>query len=225
VTLLAASPLSPDYWIDTFGLIGLLCVIFAECGLLIGFFLPGDTLLFSAGLLVSSHHFHQPLWLLFVLTPIAAIAGNLLGYWIGWRTGPAIFNRPESKLFKRENVERAQAFFDKYGPITILLARFVPVVRTFVTVIAGASRMRFRTYATYTVAGGLLWTIGVVTAGYYLGRIKIIADHVDIILVIGVLAAVVMLGLPAAARYVLQRRGGDAPEAVRPPVGANTDND
>jgi membrane-associated protein len=206
VTTLAASPLSPTYLIDTFGLVGLLVILFAECGLLVGFFLPGDTLLFSAGLLVSNNIFHVPLWSLLVLTPIAAIAGNLVGYWIGYRAGPPIFDRPDSRLFKREHVDRAHRFFDKYGPATVLLARFVPVVRTFVTVIAGASRMRFSTYAFFSIIGGVLWASGVTLAGYYLGTIRIIRDNVDLILILGVLCAVVISLFPIGAKMVSNRR-------------------
>ena len=203
----AASFLSPNHLLDTFGLFGLLVIIFAECGLLIGFFLPGDTLLFTAGLLVSNDILHKPLWVLLVLTPIAAILGNLVGYWIGARTGPAVFNRPDSRLFKHEHVERAHAFFERYGPATIFLARFVPVVRTFVTVMAGASKMRFSTYLAYTIAGGLVWTVGVTVSGYYLGQIKIIRDNVDLILVLGVVAAVCVTATPLLLRYVAKRRG------------------
>ncbi len=208
----AASFLSPNHLIDTFGLAGLLVIIFAECGLLIGFFLPGDTLLFTAGLLVANDILHRPLWVLLVLTPIAAILGNIVGYGIGVRTGPAVFNRPDSKLFKYEHVERAHQFFEKYGPATIFLARFVPVVRTFATVMAGVSRMRLATYLTYTVLGGVVWTIGVTVAGFYLGKIKVIADNVDLILVLGVVSAVCVSAVPLAIRYVGHRRN---PEQAR----------
>lgn len=210
MTTTAASVLSPTHLIDTFGLIGLLVILFAECGLLIGFFLPGDTLLFTAGLLVANDIFHEPLWLLLVLTPIAAIVGNLVGYWIGVRTGPAIFDRPDSRFFKREYVEKAHAFFERYGAPTIVLARFVPVVRTFVTVMAGVSRMRFFVYAIYTVIGGVIWAIGVTVAGYYLGTIGIIRDNVDAILVLGVLAAVATTSVPVAIRIIRRRRGTSA---------------
>ena len=209
MTPIAASFLSPTHLIDTYGLVGLLIIIFAECGLLIGFFLPGDTLLFSAGLLVSNDLFHQPLWALLVLTPIAAILGNMLGYWIGYRAGPPIFDRPDSRLFKREHVDRAHAFFDRYGPATVFLARFVPVVRTFTTVVAGASSMKFRTYAIFTILGGLVWTIGVTIAGYYLGKISFIRDNVDLILILGVLAAVCVAIVPIALK-VFGKRGQPA---------------
>lgn len=220
----AASFLSPNHLIDTFGLVGLLVIIFAECGLLIGFFLPGDTLLFTGGLLVSNDILHRPLWVLLVLTPIAAILGNLVGYWIGARTGPAIFNKPDSKLFSYEHVERAHQFFEKYGPATILLARFVPVVRTFATVMAGASRMRLATYITYTVLGGVVWTVGVTVAGFYLGKIKVIRDNVDLILVLGVVSAVLVSAVPLAIRYLNHRRN-PAPAREGVHSGSRSDTD
>ncbi len=142
-----SSFLDPTHLVNTFGLIGIMVILFAECGLLVGFFLPGDSLLFTAGLLVASGVFTVPLWVLLVVLPLAAIAGNLVGYWIGRRVGPAVFNKPDSRLFKAEYVQKSQAFFDRNGNRTILLARFVPIVRTFATVMAGASLMDFRRYA------------------------------------------------------------------------------
>lgn len=202
----APSFMDPNYLLDTFGLYGFLLVIFAECGLLVGFFLPGDTLLFTAGLLVSNQIFHQSLWTLLVLAPVAAIAGNLVGYAIGYRAGPPIFDRPDSRLFRQEHVQKAHDFFAKYGPITIILARFVPVVRTFVTVMAGVSRMRFATYALYSVLGGILWTTGVTVAGYHLGKVSIVRENVDMILVLGVATAACTTGLPVLLRVLQKRR-------------------
>ena len=137
----------PNHLLSSFGLLGLLIIIFAECGLLVGFFLPGDTLLFSAGLLTATGTLDVPFWVLLMLVPLAAIAGNLVGYWIGYKAGPAVFNKPDSRLFRQEYVDRSHDFFERYGARTIVLARFVPIVRTFATVMAGASRMRFATYA------------------------------------------------------------------------------
>lgn len=194
-SIAAPAFLDPNYLVETFGLVGLLLIIFAECGLLIGFFLPGDSLLFTAGLLVSQKVISVPLWVLAVLVPAAAIVGNVVGYWVGYKAGPVIFDRPESRLFKREYVERAHTFFGKYGPYTVVLARFVPVVRTFATIMAGASRMRFATYAAYSVLGGVLWGAGVTTLGYYLGKIAFVRDHIqkhiDAILVGAVVVSVV----------------------------------
>jgi membrane-associated protein len=199
--------LDAEHLINTFGLVGLLVIVFAECGLLIGFFLPGDTLLFSAGLLVATGVFHVSIWALVVLVPAAAILGNLVGYWIGYQAGPAVFNKPDSRLFRQEYVDRSHAFFERYGARTIVLGRFVPIVRTFATVMAGASRMRFRTYALFSVIGGLLWGSGVLLLGYYLGHIRFVQDTVRP-LIEPVIAGIVLLSvLPAAIELLRRRRG------------------
>jgi membrane-associated protein len=197
--------LNPEHLINTFGLIGVLVIVFAECGLLIGFFLPGDSLLFTAGLLaagtVKGIHI-APLWVLLLTVPIAAIAGNLVGYWIGWRAGPAIFNRPDSRLFKAKHVEKAHEFFERHGGRTILLARFVPVVRTFATVMAGASRMSFRAYTAYSVIGGLVWGVGVTALGYWLGNVSIIRNHIELFAI----AVVLISFIPIVVEYLRARR-------------------
>lgn len=194
--------LDPEYLVNTFGLVGLLIIVFAECGLLIGFFLPGDSLLFTAGLLSAAGFAGLPLWALLVFTPIAAILGNLVGYWIGRRAGPAVFNRPDSRFFKAEFVERSHAFFERYGARTIVYARFVPIVRTFATVMAGASRMNYRTYVVYSIIGGLLWGIGVILLGYWLGQIAFVRDNVEFI-IIGI---IVVSLLPVVFELVRSRR-------------------
>jgi membrane-associated protein len=187
VTALGPSWLDPDQLISTFGLIGLLIVVFAECGLLVGFFLPGDSLLFTAGLLVADDKITQPLWLVCFLICVAAIAGNQVGYMIGRKAGPALFSRPDSRLFKQEYVDKTYAFFDKHGPKAIVLARFVPIVRTFITVIAGVGKMDYRTYTTYSVIGGVLWGAGVTALGYALGGVDFVRDHIEVIL-LGIVA-------------------------------------
>ncbi|HEY3715994.1 MAG TPA: DedA family protein [Jatrophihabitantaceae bacterium] len=207
-TVLASSPLNTHHLLDSFGLAGLIIIIFAECGLLIGFFLPGDTLLFAAGLLLAIGKLHTPLWAFLITVPIAAVAGNLVGYWIGYRAGPRVFDRPDSAVFKPEYVERSHAFFERFGSWTIILARFVPVVRTVATVMAGVSKMRFRTYALYSVIGGVLWTTGVILAGYWLGHIAFVRDHVEP-LIDPVLIGVVLLSLvPVTVHWLRARRSG-----------------
>jgi len=198
--------IDPDHLINTFGLVGLLVIVFAECGLLIGFFLPGDTLLFSAGLLVATGVFHVSVWALVVLVPVAAVLGNLAGYWIGYRAGPAVFRKPESRLFRREYVERSHAFFEKYGARTIVLARFVPIVRTFATVMAGAGRMRFRTYAAFSIVGGVLWGAGVTLLGYYLGHIPFVQDKVRPLIEPVIVGIVLLSVVPAAVELLRSRR-------------------
>jgi membrane-associated protein len=195
VAALLPTWLDPNTIVTNFGLLGIALILFAECGLLVGFFLPGDTLLFAAGVLVKKGTFDQPLWLVIAIEMGAAIAGNMVGYEIGRRGGPAVFNKPDSRLFKPEYVERTQAFFDRYGPLAIVLGRFVPVVRTFITVMAGAGRMNFRTYAIYTVIGGVLWTVSVTMLGYFLGNVAFIADNIELLLLGGVLVSVVPVGL------------------------------
>ena len=163
----------PRHLISTFGTVGVVAIIFAETGLLVGFFLPGDSLLFTAGLL-SAPSVHKPVHLnLAVVLPgvfVAAVVGAQVGYLIGRRAGPAVFRRPESRLFKGEYVDRARAFFDDHGARTIVLARFIPVVRTFANVLAGAARMEPRTFTRFNLAGGFVWSIGITLAGYFLGR-------------------------------------------------------
>jgi membrane-associated protein len=195
VTALGPSWLDPNSIVTDFGLIGIAIILFAECGLLVGFFLPGDTLLFAAGVLVKKGTFDQPLWFVIAVEAVAAIAGNLVGYWIGRRGGPAVFNKPDSRLFKPEYVERTQAFFDHYGPAAIVLGRFVPIVRTFITVMAGAGRMDFRLYAIYSVIGGILWTVSVTLLGYFLGNVAFIADNIELLLLAGVLVSVVPVAI------------------------------
>ena len=196
-TQVLASPISPDHLLSSYGLAGLLIIIFAECGLLIGFFLPGDTLLFSAGLLlaVDDKNINLPsLPAMLITLPIAAILGNFVGYWIGRQAGPKVFDRPRSRMFKPEYVTRSQAFFDKYGAGTVLLARFVPIVRTVATVMAGVSKMRFALYALYSVIGGIVWTDGVLLLGRALGHIHFvrntIAPKIDLILVLVVILSI-----------------------------------
>jgi membrane-associated protein len=208
VALSAVSLFNPDQLLASVGLVGLLAIVFAECGLLVGFFLPGDTLLFAAGVLIRNDSKVLPdnLALVCVLVSLAAIAGNLVGYGIGRSAGPAVFRRPDSRLFKPEYVERTQHFFARYGPAAIVLGRFVPVVRTFITVMAGAGRMDWWRYVVYSVVGGALWGTGVILLGYWLGQVAFIADHIELILIAGVAVSVV----PVTYGVLHGRRRGDA---------------
>ena len=199
---LGTSWLDAGHLIETFGLIGIMVIVFAECGLLVGFFLPGDTLLFSAGVLVQRDTFHQPLWLIILLICVSAIVGNQVGYEIGRRGGPAVFKRPDSRFFRPEYVERTGQFFEKYGPPAIVLGRFVPVVRTVITVMAGAGRMDYRTYTIYTVLGGVLWATSVTLLGYFLGNVDFIAHNIELLLLAGVAISVV----PIAAQLLRRQK-------------------
>jgi membrane-associated protein len=202
VTTLALAPewLSPDYLIETFSLPGILLIVFAESGLFA--FLPGDSLLFTAGLFVAQgEYITQPLWLVCFLIVLAAVIGDQVGYMIGKFFGPKLFNRPNSKLFKQENLEKAHEFMEKYGPKAIVLARFVPIVRTFAPIVAGAGRMKYRTFLTYNIIGGVAWGTGVTLAGYWLGQIDVIHKNVEAILVLIVFVSVV----PIIIEYLRER--------------------
>ncbi|AXE87692.1 VTT domain-containing protein [Streptomyces sp. Go-475] len=202
MTTLALGPewLSPDYLISTFSLPGILLIVFAESGLFA--FLPGDSLLFTAGLFVAEGtYITQPLWLVCTLIVIAAVVGDQVGYMIGKFLGPKLFNRPNSKLFKQENLDKAHEFMEKYGPKAIVLARFVPIVRTFAPIVAGAGRMKYRTFFTYNVIGGIAWGTGVTLAGYWLGQIDFIKKNVEAILVLIVFVSVV----PIIIEYLRER--------------------
>ncbi len=202
---LGPSWLDPEQLLRMLGpyvLVGLCLIIFAECGLLIGFFMPGDSLLFTAGLFVSSGIIGTPIWLVCLLLTVCAVVGNVVGYYLGYRAGPALFNRPDSRLFKREYVDKAHAFFDRYGARAILLARFVPIVRTFITAVAGVGRMDPRKYFTYSVLGGVGWATGVTLLGFWLGGISFVRNHVELIL-IGIVALSV---IPIAIEAIRARR-------------------
>ncbi len=180
---LGPSWLDPQTLIEKFSLIGLLLVVFAESGLMFGFFLPGDSLLFTAGLLSATTDLLPSIWVLVILIPIAAIAGDQCGYWIGRKFGPPLFNRPDSRFFKREFVDQTAAFFEKHGPKAVILARFVPIVRAFVPVMAGTSKMDYRTFLTFDIIGGILWGSGVTTLGYFLGQIDFVEKYIEFILI------------------------------------------
>ncbi|MPY52111.1 DedA family protein [Streptomyces acidicola] len=193
MTTLALGPswLDPNYLLDTFGIWGLLLIVFAESGLLIGFFLPGDSLLFTAGMLITSKTLDFPLWLAIVLICIAAIVGDQVGYMFGKKVGPALFTRPDSRLFKQENVTKAHEFFEKHGPKSLVLARFVPIVRTFTPIIAGVSGMQYRLFLIYNIVGGILWGAGVTLLGSWLGSIEFVRTNIEAILILIVFLSVV----------------------------------
>jgi membrane-associated protein len=198
---LGPSWLDPEKLIEAFGTLGVLAIVFVESGLLVGFFLPGDSLLFTAGLLSSANTLPD-LWILLITIPIAAILGDQVGYAIGRKAGPAIFKRPDSRFFHHENVERAQDFFDRYGPRTIVLARFVPIVRTFAPVTAGVARMHYPTFLTYNVIGGVLWGVGVTTLGYFLGQVDWVEANIEFVLI-----AIVGVSVTPMVFELLRSRG------------------
>ncbi|WP_432252568.1 DedA family protein [Streptomyces sp. HNM1019] len=214
MTTLALGPqwLDPDYLIDTFGLLGVLAIVFAESGLLIGFFLPGDSLLFTTGLLVTTDVIKQDLWLVCVAVAVAAVLGDQAGYLFGRKVGPSLFRRPDSRLFKQENVEKAHEFFEKHGPKSLILARFVPIVRTFTPIIAGVSRMNYRSFIIFNVIGGVLWGTGVTLLGSALGKVDFVHQHIELMLIAIVLLSVI----PIVIEY-LRARGKAKKEAAAQP--------
>jgi membrane-associated protein len=204
--------------LQTIGLIGLLVVIFAESGLLIGFFLPGDSLLFTAGLLSSQGHL-APLPVVLIGCFLAAVAGDQVGYVFGARVGPSLFRRPDSRIFKQEYVDKARAYFEKHGSKTIVLARFVPIVRTFAPILAGVGTMRYRTFVTFNVLGGLLWAVGVTTLGYILGESipdidKYLLPVIALIILLSLLPVLFEVRRNRRHSLTSRRGGGDGPSAA-----------
>jgi membrane-associated protein len=183
-------PVSLESLIRAVGYIGVAAIVFAESGLLIGFFLPGDSLLFTAGFLASQGVFE--IWILVPLCFVAAVTGDAVGYAFGQRVGSRLFQRADSRFFKKEHLEKAEAFFDEHGGKAIVLARFLPVVRTFTPIVAGAAGMPYRRFAVFNVLGALLWAVGVTLAGYFLGSAIPNIDHY-LLPVIGVIILVSVL--------------------------------
>lgn len=161
-------PIDLEEFIRTVGYIGVFAIIFAESGLLIGFFMPGDSLLFTAGFLASQDFFNYPF--LAIGCFIAAVAGDSVGYWFGNRVGRRLFQREDSLLFKKKHLYRAESLYEKHGGKIIVIARFMPVVRTFAPIVAGVGTMHYRRFISYNIIGGLLWAVGVCSAGYFLGN-------------------------------------------------------
>jgi membrane-associated protein len=214
--LLALGPkwIEPGFLIETFGLLGILTIVFVESGLLVGFFLPGDSLLFTAGLL-SSNGTLPDLWILLVTIPIAAIAGDQVGYLIGRKAGPAVFKREDSRFFRQEYVDRSHEFFERYGPRTVVIARFVPIVRTFTPVMAGVSRMHYPTFVTYNVIGGIAWGVSLTTLGYFLGQVDFVRANLEPI-ILGIVALSVVPIVVELRRARRERDDVSAPADLAP---------
>jgi len=200
-----AGLLDPEGLLKGFGSLALFAaclILFIECGLLVGVILPGDSLLFIVGMLMASNFITTPLAIALLLMNVCAIAGNLLGYWTGAKVGPKLFNRPDSKLFKTEYVVTTQNFFEKHGSRAIVLARFVPIVRSVITAMAGVARMNYKTYATFSTIGGTIWVCSMTLAGYFLGSIPFIKDNIDFVAI-----GIVLLSLiPVAVEVIRHKR-------------------
>lgn len=222
---LGPSWLDAQNLLDAFGtwaLWGAAAVVFAECGLLLGFFLPGDSLLFTVGLLVGGGTIRQPLWVACLALTLAAFLGNAAGYEIGRASGPKVFGRSDSRLFKREYVDKTVLFFDKYGARAIVLARFVPIVRTFITVVAGVGQMDRRRYLTYSGIGAVLWATGVTLLGRVLGGVPVVRDNIEVMLLVIVLVSVVPIGIEGLRHWLKGRRNPGARHAGRAGSGSVT---
>jgi len=192
---------SLDALIEWGGYILLVAIVFTETGLLVGLFLPGDSLLITAGLLAGAGVLN--IWWLNALLIAAAIVGDSTGYAIGVRLGPRIFTREKSLLFNPKHVVRTQRFYEKYGPKTIVIARFVPIIRTFAPVLAGVGRMRYRRFLTYNVAGGIGWVASMTWAGYLLGQtVPNISKHMHVVVIV----IIVLSCVPIAVEIYRERR-------------------
>ena len=203
--------IDPQKLLESVGLIGLFIVVFAESGILIGFFLPGDSLLFTAGLATYGIKIDGEvyqlaggrIWIVMLGVTLAAIAGDQVGYLFGKKVGPALFKRPESRLFKPSYVESAEKFFAKHGSKSIVLARFVPIVRTFTPIVAGVSNMHYRTFVKFNIIGGILWGAGITLLGYTLGRaFPAIGENIEIAVVVIVFVSI----LPVIIEFIRHRR-------------------
>jgi membrane-associated protein len=202
--------LNADHLIESFGtaaLVGIALVIFVETGLLFPI-LPGDSLLFTAGALVAQDSLDINIWVLCLVLFAAAFLGDQTGYLIGKTLGPKVFNKPDSRFFKKKYIDQTYAYFDKYGGRTIIVARFVPIVRTYAPVAAGVGGMRYRHFVTYNVVGALLWAVGVTLLGYWLGNFTFIKENIEILLIVVVGLSVIPIGV----ELLRARRKGGEPE-------------
>jgi membrane-associated protein len=205
------SILDPMYWLGDGGLFasavlpGILVIVFIETGLLFPL-LPGDSLLFTGGLLAAAPNPPVNIWVLTVAVAVVAILGDQTAYFIGRRIGPALFDKEDSRFFKKHYVTESHAFFEKHGPKTIILARFVPIVRTFTPVLAGVSYMRYPVFLGFDIVGGILWGSGVTLLGYFLGNIPFVKNNFELVILLIVFLSI-LPGLTAVGRNVLRRRG------------------
>lgn len=202
-------PVDLESLIETVGYIGLWIIIFAETGLLIGFFLPGDSLLFTAGFLASQDILN--LWILVPVCFTAAVIGDAVGYAFGHRVGRGLFRRPESRFFKPAYLVRAEAFFQRHGGKAVILARFMPIVRTFVPIVAGAGAMHYPRFAAFNVIGGVLWAIGLPVSGYFLGEA---IPEVDRYL-LPIIALIVIVSILPSVIHVWRESGDEIKALVR----------
>ncbi|WP_187776441.1 DedA family protein [Antrihabitans cavernicola] len=194
----------------------ILVIVFIETGLLFPL-LPGDSLLFTGGLLSAQHNPPVSIWVLLPAVAFTAIAGDQCAYWIGRKIGPALFQKEDSRFFKKQYVTESHEFFEKYGPKTIILARFVPIVRTFTPVLAGVSAMSYRKFLGFDIVGGILWGGGVTVLGYFLGNIAFIRNHVEAIFLLIVLISILPAIISVGKRVLDSRRASSQVDRVAVP--------
>jgi len=210
IALALPNILDPMYWLGEGGLFasavlpGILIIVFIETGLLFPL-LPGDSLLFTGGLLAAAPHPPVSIWVLVICVPLVAVLGDQCAYFIGRRIGPALFDKEDSRLFKKHYVTQSHAFFERNGPKTIILARFVPIVRTFTPVLAGVSAMRYPMFLAFDIVGGVLWGAGVTLLGYFLGNVPFVKAHLELMILLIVFLSI-LPGLTAVGRNLLARR-------------------
>lgn len=191
-------------FIKLVGVIGIALVIFAESGLLIGFFLPGDSLLFTAGFLVQAGFLSINIHLLVLILFIAAVVGDSVGYAFGHKLGPRVFKRPDSLLFRQENIKAAQDFYEKHGGKAIIIARFIPIVRTFAPVVAGVGKMHYKQFLAFNLVGGFLWAAGITYIGYFAGKsLTRMGIEIDTIL-LPIVAIIILLSVTPPAIHILK---------------------
>jgi membrane-associated protein len=193
-------------WLGPLAIIGVCLVVFAESGLMVGFFLPGDSLLFTLGMFLGTGDISTPVALALPVVMLSAIAGDQTGYFIGRKLGPRVFDRQDSRLFKSEYVDRTNAFFDKYGGPTITLAQYVPIVRAFAPVAAGVGRMPYGHFALYNIIGASTWGVGIPLLGMWLGGYAVVRDNIEIMLVLIVLLSVTPMVVEALRAWARTRR-------------------
>ncbi|HAS80759.1 MAG: hypothetical protein UR25_C0003G0039 [Candidatus Nomurabacteria bacterium GW2011_GWE1_32_28] len=186
--------------VKTIGYLGIFFIIFAESGLFFGFFLPGDSLLFTVGLLASQGYFD--ILLLILVVTFAAVLGDQIGYLFGKKIGPKIFTHDDSFLFKKKYISDAENFYQKHGRKAIVMARFIPIVRTFIPILAGVGKMHYRTFITYNIFGGLIWGAGITLLGYFLGQQ---IPNIDKYLIPIILLIILISFLPAIFSYIYNK--------------------
>ncbi len=202
--------LEPQRIVTAFGLFGVIFIIFAETGLFFGFFLPGDSLMFSAGLIASQGLL--PFWPLVIGVFLAAVIGDSFGYWFGQKTGPALFSREDSRFFKKKYLEQTKAFYEVHGKKTIIMARFMPIVRTFAPIVAGIGQMKYKTFLTYNVVGAFIWSVGVTVLGYFLGSV---VPDIDKYLLPIILVIVFSSFIPALVHFYRRKKRARAQQNAK----------